>query len=374
MLAPSLLARTGRVLLLLALASAALPAQGPENVLLVVNTDSPVSRGIGEYYAAQRKIPAANICRIDTVTDEEIDRSVYDRRIAVPIADCLRKQQLVEQILYIVTTAGVPLRIRGPEGVDTDRASVDSELTLLYQALKTGRRHAVKGFVRNPFFNKKTGPFNHARFPIYLVTRLAAYDLAGARAIIDRALAARNRGKFVLDLDADDNRQGNNWLRAAATSLPEDRVVLDTSTGPVYGETGVIGYASWGSNDKNHHERFVNFKWLPGAIAIQFVSNDARTFARPPKDWNISNDWRTPENWFAGEPQSLTADFLLEGASAATGHVAEPYLSATPRPDILLPAYFSGRNLAESFYMSIPFLSWQNIVVGDPLMSLGPPE
>jgi hypothetical protein len=47
---------------------------------------------------------------------------------------------------------------------------------------------------------------------------------------------------------------------------------------------------------------------------------------------------------------------------------------ATPHPEILLPAYYSGRNLAESFYLAIPFLSWQNIVVGDPLCTLGPPK
>lgn len=69
----------------------------------------------------------------------------------------------------------------------------------------------------------------------------------------------------------------------------------------------------------------------------------------------------------------MTADYLEEGATAATGHVSEPYLAMTPRPDFLLPAYFQGRNLAESYYLSIPSLSWQNIVVGDPLMSLGAP-
>ena len=29
-----------------------------------------------------------------------------------------------------------------------------------------------------------------------------------------------------------------------------------------------------------------------------------------------------------------------------------------------------GRNLAESFYMGIPALSWMNVVIGDPLMKL----
>jgi uncharacterized protein (TIGR03790 family) len=53
--------------------------------------------------------------------------------------------------------------------------------------------------------------------------------------------------------------------------------------------------------------------------------------------------------------------------------VYEPYLAYTPRPNILLPAYYHGRNLAESYYLSIPVLSWMNIVIGDPLCKLGPP-
>jgi hypothetical protein len=47
---------------------------------------------------------------------------------------------------------------------------------------------------------------------------------------------------------------------------------------------------------------------------------------------------------------------------------------ATPHPQYLFPAYFSGRNLAESYYLSIPGLSWQNIVVGDPLCKIGKPD
>jgi tetratricopeptide (TPR) repeat protein len=37
------------------------------------------------------------------------------------------------------------------------------------------------------------------------------------------------------------------------------------------------------------------------------------------------------------------------------------------RPDILFPAYLAGFNLAESFYLALPSLSWHAIVVGDPL-------
>jgi len=54
------------------------------------------------------------------------------------------------------------------------------------------------------------------------------------------------------------------------------------------------------------------------------------------------------------------------------GHVEEPYLEACPRPQILFPAYVRGHNLAESFYASLPYLSWQTIVVGDPLAGIVP--
>jgi hypothetical protein len=43
------------------------------------------------------------------------------------------------------------------------------------------------------------------------------------------------------------------------------------------------------------------------------------------------------------------------------------------RPDYLLPAWLDGRNLAESFYLGMPFVSWQGVVLGDPLASLGTP-
>ena len=69
----------------------------------------------------------------------------------------------------------------------------------------------------------------------------------------------------------------------------------------------------------------------------------------------------------------MSADYILEGATGMSGHVDEPFLGQTPRPELLLPAYYKGRNLAESYYLSIRSLSWQNIVLGDPLCSLGKP-
>src|SRR4029434_5395873 len=81
-----------------------------------------------------------------------------------------------------------------------------------------------------------------------------------------------------------------------------------------------------------------------------------------------------PPTWFPGmtKPgalgtQPLTGDLIREGITGIAGHVAEPYLNATIRPQILFPAYLSGFNLAESFYLAMPYLSWQTVVIGDPL-------
>jgi uncharacterized protein (TIGR03790 family) len=249
---------------------------------------------------------------------------------------------------------------------------VDSELAVLYLDLKQGKAHQIAGPMTNPFFGRRDAKFAHPAFPMYLVTRLQAYDLEGVKAIIDRGLHAANQGKFVIDMKSPDLQEGDSWLRQAANLLPKDRVVFDDSTKVIYDQTGVIGYAGWGSNDTNRHRRFLGFHWLPGAVATEFVSTNGRTFQKPPDTWTIG-PWTKKELWFAGAPQTLTADYLLEGATAATGHVFEPYLSLTPHPEYLLPAYYSGRNLAESYYLSIRSLSWQNIVIGDPLCSLGPP-
>ncbi len=353
-------------------AAALIFGQTPQNVLVVVNQTSPLSRQIGEYYVARRHVPLANVCRLNTKTDEEISRADFDSQVAAPIVACLHSRHLEDKILYIVTTAGVPLKIAGNGGPLAEAASVDSELTLLYSDMH-GKPHILPAGIPNPFFGKSNAAFRHPDFPIYLVTRLAGYDFADVKGMIDRALVAQNRGKFVIDLKGSDSTPGNNWLREAARSLPVYRVVLDESANVLYNETDVIGYASWGSNDPDRKERHLGFRWLPGAIATEYVSTNGRTFTRPPGTWNSGSSWNDPKALFAGSPQSLTVDYIHDGATGASGHVYEPFLGYTPRPNILLPAYYHGRNLAESYYLSIPALSWMNIVVGDPLCTLGKP-
>ena len=126
------------VALLSVLFSVLLLGQPPDSVLIVVNQPSALSRQIGEYYAERRHIPASNICRLNASMNEEISRSEFDDQIARPIQEYLRGHSLTEKVLYIVTTAGVPLKIRGNLGLVGEASSVDSELTLLYATCMAG--------------------------------------------------------------------------------------------------------------------------------------------------------------------------------------------------------------------------------------------
>lgn len=355
----------GRVLAAGLTLAAATWATGPERVLLVTNRNSAASGEIATYYAAKRKIPPRQVCVIAAPEGEQIARAEYERLVEAPVRQCLAGRGLSEQIFYLVTTLGVPLHIQGSIGREGTASSVDSELTLLYARMK-GQTVSVPGPQRNPMFRQTDAPFSHRAYPIYLVMRLAAYDVAGVKAMIDRGLAARNRGMVYLDMQEGSDEAGESWLRDAHILLPGGRSELEQTKEVWYGKRNAIGHASWGSNDKQRKQRRLGFQWLPGAIATEFVSTNGRTFQRPPGDWRFGRE-------FGGSKQSLTADLIADGATGAAGHTEEPMLGYTPHPELMFPAYLAGRNLAESFYASIAALGWMNIMVGDPLVRLEAP-
>jgi uncharacterized protein (TIGR03790 family) len=352
-------------------------AQGPANVLVVANAASAESTTIAEYYCSKRKIPHQQLLRLTSLPADPadgIDRAEYERRIQAPIAAWLGRHQAQDQILYIVLTKGIPLRINGGRDEST-AASVDSELTLLYARL-SGAAAAVAGPLPNPYFLGDR-PITDARafrredYATFLVARLDGFTVADVLAMIDRAAAPATDGRFVLDGKASLRDIGNNWLRGAserlaALGVQPDRIGFDESAAVLADQAQVLGYYSWGSNDPAIRRRDLNLEFRPGAIGGMFVSTDGRTFREPPADWTLPapGDRR---NWFAGTPQSLAGDLIRAGITGISGHVAEPLLRHTIRPDILFPAYLSGFTLAESFYLAMPSLSWMTVVVGDPL-------
>ena len=350
-------------------------AQSAANVLLVVNSTSAASGSISRYYAERRGVPQDNVCSITTPATESIDRADYVTQIERPIWQCIAALRAHDRILYIVLTKDVPIRISGTGGRTGTNSSVDSELTLLYRR-RTGQPAPVAGFVPNPYFAGSgpigsVKPFTHELQDIYLVTRLDGFTVQDAMALIDRATTPSREGRFVLDERAAlVDSGGDRWLRTAAERLREqglgDRVQLDESTKVLTKEAGVLGYYSWGSNDAAIQIRDFEMQFVPGAIAGMFVSTDGRTFKEPPAAWRPSNDGRR-DSIFGGSHQSLVGDLIRAGVTGAAAHVDEPFLDATIRPEILFPAYAAGRNLAEAYYAAMPYLSWQTLIIGDPL-------
>jgi uncharacterized protein (TIGR03790 family) len=365
------------VLTALALGSPArVSAQTGRQVLLVINSASEDSRRIGERYAAAREVPADQVVRLDLPLTDEISSRDYQSRLERPLAGWFTKTGAQDRILYIVLTRGVPLRISGTGGLEGTVASVDSELTLLYRRL-TGRPAPIAGRIENPYYLgdrpiASVQPFTHESFDIFLVSRLDGFSVEDVLGLIERGKAtSAPGGTFVLDMKATlIDRGGDAWLRSAAARLRElgfgDRVKLDESADVVTNQSHVLGYYSWGSNDPAIHQRTFNLTFDPGALAGMYVSTDGRTFARPPDSWQIGT-WEKRDSYYAGSPQSLAGDLIHAGVTGIAAHVAEPYLDATIRPQILFPAYVRGLNLVESFYLAMPYLSWQTVVIGDPL-------
>ncbi len=358
------------------LVSANAVAQNGTNVLVVVNKSSSSGDQIARAYARARAVPDENIISIATDDTEEVDRSRYEREIEGPIGAWIARQNAQDRILYIVLTKGIPIRIRGTAGQTGMMASVDSELTLLYQKL-LGITASPAGRVPNPYFlNQKpisdAKPFSHAFADIYLVSRLDGFTVADALALIERGAKPARTGEILLDQRASlfGESSGDRWLSTAAKTLETSGfaagTVLNADGNVITGRRQVLGYYSWGSNDAAIKARRLDLEFVPGALAAMFVSTDARTFKEPPATWSIGT-WSDKKSFYEGSPQSLTGDLIREGVTGVAGHVAEPYLDAAIRPQILFPAYVSGFNLIESFYLAMPFLSWQTVVLGDPL-------
>ena len=354
-------------------------ARTGDEILLVVNDSSQASRQIAEHYARVRSLPASSIVHLRLPVSDDIERAGYARLIETPIADWLTAHSARDRTLYIVLTKGVPLRVKGTIGPDGTVASVDSELTLLHRKLG-GDLVPIAGHVPNPFFaaqgwQPSLQRFSRATADIYLVTRLDGYTVADAVGLVDRCSTPAGKGKIVLDQKSVGAHSiGDRWLAEAAEliselSSPQD-VVLEGTPALAEPQDGVLGYYSWGSNDPAFRNRRTGMTFLPGAVAATFVSTDARTLREPPASWKLGGTWRNHASHFAGSPQSLAGDLIREGVTGVAGHVAEPYLDATVRPQVLFPAYLSGFNLAEAFYAAMPYLGWQTVVIGDPLCEL----
>ncbi len=300
---------------------------------------------IAAHYMSKRSIPSKNLCKVICTDAEQCSLREYQEKIAGPIRKFITKRKLV--VDFIVLTKGIPIRTKaGSNG----GLSVDSRLACLDLPEDTAERSG------NPYFGKAE-PFRHAKFGIYLVSRLIGYTRDDCLRLIDRSILAKPiPGPFLLHTGPGHEGKGYKFVNEAMTrahaAIERKSLQSRLSTGAQFaGGKELMGYYSWGSNDlKFSRKVYRSLTFLPGAIAETVVSTSGRTFDRPD-----------------APGQSLIADLIRQGVTACKGYVSEPFADSIACADLLFDRYTSGLSAVESFWSASRHILWKDIVVGDPL-------
>ena len=361
-----------------------------DRVLVIENLDSPVSTQIVKHYMAKRG--AKKVLQIHcpdssvSAANETLPFAAFQEAIEKPLKAYLATDPNID---FIVLTKGTPIRLTGAAvGLNNNQPSLDSYIAALDYFDRPSSLKVVidesgwKGncFVNNYFDSKER--FSHAKHGGYLVTRLDGYTVEAALALVDSSVGSdgvKPAGSIFLDAsvgaDASDVakvpqspikdgktnmemisglavKDWNADLLAAGAKLKTagQPIELEQTEAFVGNKQGLMGYASWGSNDgKFSVDSYKSIKFAPGGIAETAVSTSGRTFLP------------------TSGGQSLVADLIDSRVTGVKGYCDEPFLPAIASPTILFDRYTQGWTLAESFYAASRFVGWEDIVIGDPL-------
>ncbi|MBI5557003.1 MAG: TIGR03790 family protein [Deltaproteobacteria bacterium] len=385
------------------------PAYGltAEEIAVIANKQEEDSINLARFYMDCRGIPAKNLITRDIDPAEECQRSDYDSLIAAPVRSFLHKHSPAGNIRCLVTMYGVPLKITAPafSAVGSDiiaalrkkiedsgkssqqheeetelsdhgggrvaeikkeiahytqihdmRASVDSELSLVLQP------HPLAYWIDNPY-NRDLDPdlITYNKKDVIMVSRLDASSADLVKKIITTSLFAEKeglRGSAFFDARWPDpgikEVSGYAWYdraihRAAAVvrqSGKADKVVVDEESRlfPPGSMHHAALYCGWYSLAK-----YIDaFDWQNGAVGYHIASSECSTLKK--------------------EGSQVWCKRMLEkGVCATMGPVGEPYVNAFPPPDLFFSFLTGGKNLVESYYFSLPYLSWKMVLIGDPL-------
>ncbi len=357
---------SGYILSWLLISPASSKALEPEEVVVIANAGAKDSVALAEYYMRQRHIPLDHIIRIGTTSKEHCSRATYDKEIRGPIRKALLKINKTSRIRCLAVMYGMPLAIEPSspdntvppaQNMDT-RAAVDSELALVLTD-----DYPLEGWLPNPYFlgfrQQKT---LLKRDTVLMVSRLDGPNPATVRRLVDDALFAENKGlegRAYFDArwpkPTEQKLSGYALYDAALHASAEGvrksgrmkEVKLDANEalfqpGDCPNAALYCGWYSLG--------QYVNaFTWVRGAIGYHIASAECTTLKEPGS-------------------QVWCKRMLEEGVAATIGPVYEPYVQAFPLPDLFFQTLTEGYlTLAEAYLISLPYLSWQMVLIGDPL-------
>ncbi|MCA9471610.1 MAG: TIGR03790 family protein [Nitrospirales bacterium] len=86
----------------------------PDQIVILANQNSHESGSVARHYAKKRGIPGSHIVNVDTSTQETISRKDYEEFILEPLRKALETRKLSSKICVLVTTFGIPLRVKAP--------------------------------------------------------------------------------------------------------------------------------------------------------------------------------------------------------------------------------------------------------------------
>ena len=236
------------------------------DVGVLINNNSEASKTIGWAFVNARNISDDKIFFFNdsnTPTKETINRNEFNLYFAAPFLEMLSNRSSSNELNYLVSTKGIPLRVNG----GNDKASFDQEFSLLGGAYNSsiGSDHWVNhGF--GPLAGGEMKAFSRDEYGFFLVTRLTGYTIETALGLIEKANnSLGQRGIFALDLATNRNGSGykfwNDDLYTAQAELNGSMglpTVFDETSEFLTNLSNVMGYASWGSNDGSW-----NSNWLP---------------------------------------------------------------------------------------------------------------
>ena len=354
---------------LLAFAASLLSSWGltPAQVVVVYNTESKRSEQCARAYCARRSIPAAQCVALSGVPrSQDITRQEFDAKLRYPLIMHARQhswrlpvaqQQGLKPVYAMVLMPDIPLRIKEENEPGKklgfafqNCASVDSELALL------GANYSTSGPLSNPFFNRD-GRLEEAKPPVLAVTRIDAPDDVSIRRMIQFPAEVEQRGLWgwtVVD-QGGPYPQGDEWFTYVARQARENGQPLFheeskstlAATFPLMGDTAVyFGWYAHPANGPFNPKTAADFRFAPGAIAYHLHSYSGTSV----KD---ANSW--------------VGALLQRGAVVTAGNVYEPTLGGCLKPDVFFNRLLKGYTVAEAALMATPWLSWQGVVLGDPL-------
>ena len=362
----------------------------PESAQVVVlyNKGVPDSRSVAVYYAERRGIPSDRLIGLDCPEPTRITRDQFRTGIVEPLRRQLRERGLAQfsqqvvpaagtqpgrvrerltrsKVRYLVLSYGMPyailddprLSVHVPKEAHPlqrqSGASVESDLMLLPSDLDT-----FAGPAGNPFYNQTNAAALHPGNGIFLVSRLDGPTSRHAEDLVRKAAWAERdglwgRAYFDERSIADGSyKLGDSWVKGAARIAEGlgyttfvDHLPDTLPKGFPFSEVAL--YVGWYAGGPTGPFTLPSIEFAPGAIAYHIHSFSAADPRSPTQNW--------------------VGPLVALGATVTMGCVDEPYLEMTPNAERFFARLAEGCNIAEAFAMSLPVLSWQSILVGDPL-------